>query len=372
MDKIKVLHILGGPMGRGGTESFIMNYYRNMDHDRIQFDFIIQGNKKGIFDDELIELGSKFYYLPYKSKHPIKYIIGLNNIFQNEHYKIVHSEMDSMGTWPLLQAKMCKIPVRIAHSHNTKVQTDNFIKKSINELSKYILRYIATDYFACGKDAAIWLFGKRYYQNNKIKIINNAIDLEKFSFNKNKREYLRNKFKVNGIKVIGHIGRFCEQKNHSFLIDVFYEYHKMNSSSCLVLIGSGVLKQFVEKKVCDLGLSDNVIFLGEIDNPQDMYNMFDLFLFPSLYEGLAIVMIEAQANGVPCLVSNTITKELMLSNVKDMSLDSEPEIWAKKIDSCVRNVDLDAEALLRKNGYDINIEAKKLEKLYFDLFKMRQ
>ena len=364
MDKIKVLHIMGGIMKRGGTEMFIMNYYRHMNKERYQFDFIQIGSGKGVFDDELLAFGSKIYYIPDKYRHPVLFTRELYKILSSGEYKIVHSEMDAMSSWPLLIAKICRIPVRIAHSHNTKIQSNNIVKIFINSISKIILPYVASDYFACGEDAGKWLFGNKNIKNGRVKIINNAISINDFKFNIEKRNVIRNKLGIDNKLVLGHIGRFNDQKNHRFLIAVFNEVHKVNSDTCLLLVGDGELRHSIEKLVHSLNLQDDIIFLGQIDFVNEIYNALDVFVLPSKFEGQPIVMIEAQTNGVQSIVSNSVPMGDLSINYQVCSLNEKPEVWANTISKMNKSHDEDAYLQMIKLGYDIDDQAKRLEDIY--------
>lgn len=370
MEKIRVLHIMGAPMKYGGTEAFIMNYYRCMNHENIVFDFIYQGNEDGVYDNELLETGSRIFHVPYKMQSPFKFSKDVFEILKKHDYKIVHSEMDAMGAWPLGIAKMLNVPVRIAHSHNTSAQTNNKFKLILNEIAKIILKRVANEYYACGKEAGIFLYGKKFMEENKVKVINNAIDLEKFSFSQKKRDIIRSEFNIGNAFVIGHVGQFRQQKNHNKLLEIFNSYLQMNPNSVLFLVGSGDLEDSMREKAIKLNIIDKVIFSGARSDIHVILNAFDIFLFPSLYEGLAIAGLEAQANGLPLIMSDTITKEIIMSNyVESISLDSDISRWVNAINKFKNVGRINNLECIRENGYDITIEAHKLEQRYLYLFR---
>lgn len=255
MDKpLRILQVLT-IMNRGGAETMIMNYYRNIDRTKVQFDFLLHRQEQGSFDEEIISLGGKIYRMNAISpKNYLNYRRSLSQFFdQHPEYKIVHSHLNALSFIILQIAKKKKIPIRIAHSHiaveafaikkiftpNTDVKAT--IKDSIQSLIRHRVRKYASHYFACGKKAAIWLYGKRNLE--KVTIINNAIDSSRFTFNQNTRKKIRQNFQIpENAKLIGHVGRFDEQKNHFFIVKVFQELIKIESSAQLILIGDGGLR----------------------------------------------------------------------------------------------------------------------------------
>lgn len=362
---IRILYVNGGLMNRGGIESYMMNYYRNFDRGRIQIDFVVHdAGGCGYYDDEIYKLGGQIFALPQKSKHPFSYTSKLKAILIEGKYKIIHTHMDAMGAWVLRTAMKCGIPVRIAHSHNTQHLTTNPLKLFFLELAlKNINRY-ATHRMACSNAAGEWLFG-----NEPFIVVKNAIDVDKFKFNPKFRKSVRQQYNIKDNFLIGHIGRFDMQKNHTFLIDVFYEVHKTIPKSKLMLIGEGHLMEYIKKKVSDMGLKDNVIFIGVRDDANLFYNAFDLFVLPSLFEGLPVVAIETQINGCPLLLSSEITNETQITpNVQFVSLDKNE--WLNKIIFMTKKQDLRNEAHfdLSASGYDIRHEALKLQELYIELW----
>lgn len=371
MNKIRVLHVMGGPMKYGGTEAFIMNYYRFMNHDKIIFDFIYQGNEDGVYDKELLETGSRIFHVPYKIKSPLKFTKDVAKILRTYNYKIVHSEMDAMGAWPLAIAKILNVPVRIAHSHNTSAQTNNIIKLALNGIAKLILKEVANEYYACGKEAGDFLYGNKFMEDKKVHVINNAIDLEKLLFSQTNRDIIRKEFDIKNAFVIGHVGQFREQKNHSKLLDIFNAYLQTNPNSMLFLVGSGPLEDSMRKKAEELNIIDNIIFSGARTDVYRILSAFDVFLFPSLYEGLAIAGLEAQANGLPMIMSDTITDEIIVSSyVESIPLDGDISNWVNAINKYKDVGRINNLKLIRQKGYDISIEAKKLEDRYLYLYEM--
>lgn len=362
----KVLYVLDGSMKVGGTEAFIMNYYRNMNHSELIIDFIVPCKEKGIYDDELRKYGSTIYYISDKRKHPILYSMEIGRILKNERYKIVHSHMDAMGVWPLFIAKCKRVKIRIAHSHNTNHQTQSKIHLLVCDFAKFLLRKVATHFCACSKEAAIFLFGKE----KNVKIINNAIDVKKFQFDDIKRERIRESLGVKNELIIGHVGQFREQKNHRFMLEIFSRLKEEYHNSRLVFVGDGPLEDAIRKEVIKKNLKEDVIFCGARDDVCDLLNAFDVFLFPSLFEGLGIVVIEAQANGLYCVTSSEIPEEACLTDaIKRIELSENCKVWVDEIIKTRQYNRTKYGNMVSEKGYDIRIEAKKMEEFYMGLCK---
>lgn len=361
---VNILYVNGGPMNRGGIETFMMNYVRHMDSNVIHIDFAVMGHEKGAYDKEMESLGCKIYRLPKKSKHPIEYQKRLKGVFCNGQYEIVHSHADAMSCWVLKIAKECGVPVRIAHSHNIQHLTTNPIKFRINEFARKNINRYATNRFACSEEAGKWLFGDAPF-----KVIHNAIDTNDFKFNVERRKALREKYAVSDHTILlGHVGRFDTQKNHTFLIDMFAELAKKNDNYKLMCVGDGWCRSDIEKQIRENNLTDKVILAGQQENVRDYYNAFDLYVFPSLFEGLSFVLIEAQANGLTCISSDGVPQETNLSGVdKMLYLPLEKEIWVDKLLGLGKPDRYDGRKNVVEHGYDITYEAKKLENTYLAL-----
>ena len=302
MKKELICEIVGKWIG-GGVESVIMNYYKNIDKSKFQFDFVCDNDSTNIPYDEIEKLGGRVILVPPYQK-VFKYHKELKRIFKENKYKIVHSHINTLSVFPLFAAKCAGVKVRIAHSHSTtnkKEWKKNLLKIALRPFSKVF----ATNYMCCSELAGRWLFGDKEYDKGNVYLLNNAIDLDKFKFDKKIRNKKRKELNVSDdMLVIGHIGRFVEQKNHRFLIDIFNEIYKKNNKSILLLAGQGPLVEGIKEKVDKLGLIDNVLFLGQRNDASELYQAFDVFLLPSLYEGLPVVGVEAQAAGNLCYLSN--------------------------------------------------------------------
>ncbi|OIK09376.1 glycosyl transferase family 1 [Bacillus sp. MUM 116] len=360
---LRVLHVVVN-MNRGGAETLIMNLYRNIDRQKVQFDFLTC--KEGVFDAEIEKLGGKIHRIPYISEvGHFGYIKELKKFFiENNHYKIVHSHMDKMSGLVLREANLVGIPIRISHSHNTSSEGGIAAKIYKWYAGKWILPN-ATNLFACSKIAAEWLFKNN---TNPIQIIKNGIECEKFSFSQVTREEVRKDLNINNNQlVIGHVGRFNHQKNHAFLINLFEKYHKINPDSVLILIGDGPLRLNIQTQVEELKLENYVKFLGIRNDIHRLLQAFDLFIFPSLHEGLPVSLIEAQAAGLKCLISENISHEVdMGSNLVEFLPINDESIWVQKIKNKRVNRNNSINTIV-KNGYEIKDTAVNIEKFYLKI-----
>lgn len=350
---IRVAQIMG-KMENGGVEAVVMNYYRHIDRNKIQFDFIVDNDSSCPQEKEILSLGGRVIRIaPYQNI--IANMRDLKLLFKKNKYKIVHSDLTTMSVFSLIIAKLCGVPVRICHGHNTACKGET--KKNI---LKYMLRpfskIFATHYFACSDYAGKWLFGKDIYKSNRYRIIPNAINIEKYKYDPKAREEVRKEFNIDDKFVIGHIGRFVYQKNHDFLIDIFAEVHKQNDKAVLLLIGEGDLLNDIKAKVHRLGLDEFVMFLGVRQDTNRLYHAFGVFLLPSKYEGLPVVGIEAQISGVPCVFSSAMTNETRFTDsLTFVDLEKSAMDWARII--------------LSKNN---DARSNKVNAYMFDILKQAQ
>lgn len=361
---IRVLQVVTY-MGRGGLETMLMNYYRHIDHSKVQFDFLTHREFDGDYDKEIMELGGNIYHLSNLNPLSTSYKKLLNDFFKNHsEYKIVHSHLDCMAGIPLKYAKLNNVPVRIAHAHNSNQTKDLkyplklFYKRNIKKNSNYL--------FACGDEAGKWMFN-----TDNFKVLNNAINARDYTFNINIRNDKRKEFGISDDSIlVGHVGRFFPQKNHEFLIDIFNQFHKYHPNSYLMLVGEGELKTSIQDKVRTLGLEDNVIFTGLRSDVNDLLQAMDIFLFPSLYEGLPVSIIEAQAAGLSCLISNKVPIECKKTDlVYQLDLEDSVNVWSDKIYELSRITRRDTYDEIKKSGFDIVENAKWLENFYIGLYK---
>lgn len=372
MNPIRVLYVNGGIMDRGGISAYMMNYYRHIDRSKVQIDFVIHGFEKGVNDDEIRSTGGQIYNVPVKSRDYFGNTKALKKIFNSGIYKIIHSHMDAMSIVPLKVAKDCGVPIRIAHSHNTQHLTKNKIKFMFNEYARKNIKKYATNLYACSEDAGRWLYGNKAFNDRKVTLINNAIELDNFAFSLQKRNIIREQLGLKENFVIGHIGRFDYQKNHMFLLEIFKATLGKKPDAKLLLIGDGHLREQIKERIEQLGIKKSVVMLGLRDDVNDLLNAFDLLLLPSLFEGLGIVLIEAQTNGLRCIVSHGVPQAVNITNlVSHKSLDETAIHWADQINQLEDNSNERESYLsqMSEGGYGINIEAPKLMNLYISLIK---
>lgn len=362
---IRVAHVVGKWLG-GGVEAVVMNYYRNIDRSKIQFDFICDDDSTNIPYDEIKKMGGRVIIVP-SYTHLFSYNKKLNEIFKKNKYKIVHSHINTLSVFPLRVAYKCGVPIRIAHSHSTTNKKE-WKKNMIKNILKPFSKMYATDYYACSKYAGEWLFGK----NSKFTILNNAIDVDRFKYNEKYNKEIRKELNISSDTfVIGHIGRFVTQKNHSFLIDIFYELLKLNSNSVLLLAGQGPLQDEIKFKVKNLNIEDKVFFLNQRSDAYKLFSAFNVFLLPSLYEGLPVVGVEAQASGLLCVLSDSMTKETkILDSTCFISLDNDACYWAKAILNKYKKFKrIDCRDKIVSANFEIKSSVKSLENNYSNLMK---
>lgn len=358
---IRVLHVVTH-MNRGGLETMLMNYYRNIDRSRLQFDFLVHREKRADYDDEIESLGGKIYRLPPLNPFDLIYRRRLQQFFlEHPEYKIVHSHIDCMSAIPLKAAKKAGVPVRIAHSHS--ISQDKDVKYLLKLFYKRFIAKNATHLMACGQQAGEWMYG-----NANFHILNNAIDAKRYSFDHENYCAERTKLGVRPDDIlVGHVGRFSPPKNHDFLIDVFAECVNMNPKAKLILVGDGNLRSGIEEKVKRLGLEASVIFTGVRSDVAKLMQAMDVFVFPSIYEGLPLTIVEAQAAGLPCLISDGVPIECKLTNlVEQIPLTDEPREWAKKILNVTDTVRQNTYLEICDSGFDVQSNVKKLTAFYIE------
>lgn len=372
----RILHT-GMTPNYGGVEAVVMNWYRNIDRNKIQFDFLTRHDGPPIaYEQEILEMGGHIYREYYGRKEkPFVSARYIKKIFENDSsIKGVHMNLNSVEyITPLTLANKLELPVKIAHSHNTgnlngveRIET-----RLMQRFNTILLQSPKYQKYGCSKAACDYMFG----ENNGI-VLNNAIELEKFKYNEKARCLLRKKYGIDeDTFVIGFVGRIQYQKNPKFLINVFKKFYEICKNSKLILIGDGSLKDECVDLVKQLDLNDNVLFLGMKTEIAEYYSIFDIFLLPSLFEGLGVVLVEAQANGLPCLVSDVIPNEVMITSlIEKQSLSVTASFWAKHLlkmkNEKVRNrIDNNFSEQIALAGYDIKIEAKKLENIYLSLIE---
>ena len=353
-------------MNRGGAETMVMNYYRNIDRSKVQFDFLVHRKERGEYDDEIESMGGRIYRMPpIYPQNFLKYKQMIKRFFrEHPEYLIIHSHMSELGYFAFREAKRQGIPIRICHAHNAPHGWD--IKMLVRVYFKTRMMPYLTHLFTCGMEAGKWLYGER--NQNRFIQLNNAIDASKFRLNPKLARDKREELNISKKYVIGHVGRFEEQKNHMFLLHVFREVVLQKPDAVLVLVGNGSLKPRVEKKAEELGITKNIMFLGSRDDVHEIMQTFDVFVFPSLYEGFPVTLVEAQAAGNLCIISAEQPKEAILTeNVRRVSLRRCAKNWADYIVAMGERYEkYDTYEILQSRGYDIVENAAKLQEFYLE------
>lgn len=362
---IRVLHSVSN-MDRAGIETMIMNYYRHIDRSKVQFDFLANKSKPGAYDEEIKSLGGRIFISPGLNPAKwFKYKNMLSNLLKNNtEIKVVHSHNGAFSLQAQLVAKECGIKNRIVHVHGTKI--DFNLKLPLKLLYKTKLKSAANNYWGCGTEAVKYYFGQKTIDTNNYVVIHNAIETKKFIYNEEKRARLRAEYNLDGKFVIGNVARFMKQKNHTFTLDLFKVILQKEPNAILMLLGDGELLEPMKQKAKELGIEKSVMFMGNVNNVNEMYQAMDLFLLPSLFEGLPVVGIEAQTSGLKCIMSNTITDEVKVTNnieFLDLKKDSL-EKWADKILENKNYKRENVEQQVIDAGYSIEVEAKKLQEIY--------
>lgn len=365
MGPIRILQVLDKISQNSGVSAVVTNYYFHMDHARIQFDFLLYEQPKEEWKSKLTEQGAEIYVTGQPGGREIyaygKAVEQFFAVHQGE-YQVVHVHIPNAAFVILRCAKKYDVPVRIVHSHNAR-GADGVLKKVRNfVLNKWGICY-ANQYYACGEAAGRYLYGKKKVESGKITILNNAINLEKYYYNKQSREKIRGKLGVSDEILLGHIGRFAEQKNHRGLLEIFAELQKRDIRCRLVLLGDGPLQGEMKEYAMKEGIADKVIFAGVVKNAEEYLSAMDLFVFPSLYEGLPVVCVEAQAAGLPCLVSVDVTREIGLTELVTFMESRDVSKWCDKIETLVRHLP-DRNKCLQIDAYDIDKQARRLEEIY--------
>lgn len=375
---IRVLHVLGGT-GLGGAESRIMDLYRQMNREEIQFDFLVHSSavkhagedakarEKQFYDDEILAMGGHIYVLPkFKVYNYPAYRKAVREFFaSHREFAVVQGHMTSTASIYLPLAKKAGIPITVAHSRSAGVG------KGLKGIATRILRknlYRKTDYcFACSELAGIDAFGKAWVDAGNVKVIHNAIDAEKYTFQKEKREEIRRQLQIEDKLALGHVGRLSHPKNHPYLLHVFAALCALHEDAVLLLVGDGPDREKLEQICKELGIEERVLFIGSQRHPEDYYQAFDFFLLPSFYEGLPGVLVEAQAAGLRCLVSDTVTREAQATDlVTYRSIEQPAEAWAREILAQADYERRNTYQEIVERGFDVKTQAAAYRSFYLN------
>ncbi len=357
-EPIRVLQVVTH-MNRGGLETMLMNYYRHIDRDRVQFDFLVHRQYRADYDDEIESLGGRIYRLPTLVPWSPNYRKALDRFFaEHPEYKIVHVHQDCLSSVILKAAQKHGVPVRLAHSHNAN--QDRNLKYLIKLLYKRFIPRYATALFACGKEAGDWMFG-----GADCRVLNNAIPARQYAFSPARREAVRRGLDLGDEFTLGLVARFSVQKNHSFLLEILHALVRLEPKAKLLLVGDGELRGQIEEKIQELGLENNVILTGVRRDIPDLLQSMDVFVMPSLYEGLSLASVEAQAAGLPCYISDKVPIECKMTDlVQQMPLSASAESWARAILSEKGMHRRDTYREIAASGFDIEENAAWLQEYY--------
>ena len=360
---VRVLHVVAN-LNIGGLENFLMNLYRNVNRNKIQFDFVKHTNRKSEFDQEVLEMGGKIYCCPdFDLKNMYAFIIWWKKFYQNHpEYKMIHGHVRSTAFIYLYFAKKNK-RIAIIHSHSTSNGIGG--KGIVKNMLQYPVRNIADYFFACSTEAGQWMFGKEISQKRNFKVIHNGNDFNRFMYDREKRKHLREKYHLKDVIVIGHTGNFTGAKNHKILLKIFQEVRMIRKNTKLLLVGKGDIRSVVTDEI-EKSIFQDVICVGGRRNVEDYYLMMDVFVFPSLWEGLGMAVIEAQAMGLYCIVSDCVPRaaDFGQNKVGFLSLDLSPRIWAEEIIKIIDKKSESSRDSCSNSIYDIRSIAKMMEKFY--------
>ena len=350
-------------LNRAGTEVFMMSVFRKIDHSRFQVDFLIYNQTETDYTREVEAAGCKVWRVPSRRESPWGWYRSLNKFFKlhaNEYTAIHYNGNGLTAIAPIIFAYKYGIPIRICHAHNSS--SAGFHNRLLHYLLRGTAKRLTTHHFACSSLAAKW-----FYRNSPAIIIRNGIDTKRFAFNPQVREEVRKELQIQpSTTVIGHVGRFVVEKNHTFLLDIFAEYLRLNTDAILMLIGIGPLMEDMKQKAENLGIAGKVLMMGERSDVPHLLQAMDLFLMPSTFEGQPFVLIEAQCSGLPCLVSDVINNDICLTNnIKTLPLSKQSSAWAEEIKSILNHYNRKNEQeTIESRGYSIRTTIDYLEKVY--------
>lgn len=357
---VRVLQVFAA-LDSGGVANFVMNTYRRIDREKIQYDFAITGGERSIMDDEAEALGARTFYFD-TSRSAAD---NLKDIMKNEGpFEAVHSHVFFYSGLLLREAKRCAVPIRIAHAHNAHTgESSSFVRKAYERSMRYLIRNNATVMMGCSKKACRYVFGENCMSDSRTMVMPDGIDCERFAFNEEMREKVRREYGLEDKFVVGHVGHFNPAKNHEKILSVFAELAKRRENAALLLVGDGELEGDVRTKAEELGLTDKVVFAGAHKDVENMYQAMDVFLFPSRYEGFGMAMIEAQANGLACVASDVVPEDANADGrTAYLPLDEADDVWADAL-SMAESRSLEGVCSV-KELFDITKTVKMMEEVY--------
>ena len=368
---IRILHVLNS-LNRGGAETMLMNYYRKIDRRQFQFDFVVHDVNIGVYVDEVIQLGGHIYYVPkFRGYNIVSCIRAWQKIFREaKEDRIVHGHMPSTAGLYLVLARI-NGRMAIVHAHSDdRTNEDSIGRRIARKILYQLTRQVAQQFYGCSKRAGEARYGKAIVKSDTFALWYNAVDYERFTFRQEVRDSLREKLGLSAKTfVVGHVGRFTWAKNHEFLIQLFEDFHRKHPDSCLLLVGDGELRNKLEHQIKVLGISKSVFMTGAVDNVEDYMTVMDVFVFPSHYEGLPTVNVEAQVSGLNCLISNNVTKEVCIAprQVKFLPL-TDKSLWLSELENNTLTGRQPVNKALHNRDYDIDQAVRWAEKEYIRLY----
>ena len=361
---IRVLQVFAA-LDSGGVSNFVMNLYREIDTEKIQFDFAMTAGEKTLYDDEVLSRGGRIFYFDTTKD----VTTNLRRILREEGpFQVVHSHVFFYSGLVLAEAKKAKVPIRIAHAHNAHTGESRSVPRIAYERGmQMLIRANATHMLGCSEKACRYVFGDKIMKDPRAAVMPDGIDCERFAFNPQVREQVRKEYGLEGKFVVGHVGHFNPAKNHEKILSVFDEVCRRRDDAALLLVGDGELEQDVKNRVAELNLTDCVVFAGAHKDVERFYQAMDVFLFPSRYEGFGMAMIEAQCSGLACVASNVVPQDTdVLQKSVFISLDSPDCEWAEILENCKSPENREQSVDSLKSVYDSSAASKEMTLIYTD------
>lgn len=365
---MKKVLIIVGSLQRAGAEHFCLNLCLHAPDNQFIFDYAIIENIDE-YGSVIQEKGGRVFFIDSLKRSRGKQLLTLNRIMRDNHYDVLHTNVDVKNGLYVLFAKINRIPIRISHSHSTAIPKEenasnsSLIQRTFALVTKKLIRRYATHFFACSKEAGYNMYGKAFFESKGL-VVNNGIEIKRFAFNQEKRDAVRSQYAINRNYVIGHIGRLHPQKNQEYLLKLLPEILKRRSDAVMIFLGDGPERERIENIIREKGLENKVLLLGSVENVSDFLSAFDCFVFPSLYEGLGIALIEAQVNGLPCIVSENIPQDGLVTDlIKVVPLDQDEE-WINTIVGAERQGGEDYPNIVSQAGYDVDDAYASVYKAY--------
>lgn len=360
--KIKIL-IISSKLHIGGAEKVAADIGFNADKNLFEIHYLVFGDKIGEYESELEDCGCKIIHIPEPAESFVNYLKNLKKLIRKYKYSVIHAHtMFNIG-WAMALGKRCGVPIRVAHAHSQLLEKRNLKTRIYEAIMRFLILTCSTDLVSCGKAAGERLYGKKAFKK-KGQLILNGTDCKRFAYSEEKRKMIRAELGLGNAFIIGHAGHLAPVKNQSFLIELMPDILKKNPNAFLLLLGDGPDKEMLVQKIAELQLEENVIMTGNVRNVADYLSAMDVFVFPSLYEGMPLTLIEAQSNGLPCVVSDKIPKDVFITDiVKAVSLNDK-NAWISSILNAQRTTPERYNEIILSSGFDTQNAMDKIYKIY--------